>query len=162
MNGEDERPVAVSVAKIVAYGPISKKGLASKKMKKFVCQKSVAYDAIRTTTRESIELGEGRKFSIKADDTFRNPAHPRGIVLMKTGRFDGPRNETPAAYRSGVRGNPATARRVAFDRRLWLIEGTTGHMEPDSISRTHLPYGMARHASSSLAHTTTDIYALIF
>ena len=73
LNGEDERPTAASVAKIVANGPISKKDLASKIMKKFVCQKSVAYDAIRKATGESIELGEGKKFVIKADPIFENP-----------------------------------------------------------------------------------------
>jgi hypothetical protein len=67
LNGESERLTAASVAKLVADGPISKKDLASKIMNKFVCQKSVAYDAIRKATGESIELGEGKKFVIKAD-----------------------------------------------------------------------------------------------
>lgn len=70
LNGESERLTAASVAKLVADGPISKKDLASKIMNKFVCQKSVAYDAIRKATGESIELGEGKKFVIKADSIF--------------------------------------------------------------------------------------------
>ena len=65
LNGGTEKPNPVNIARIVASGPIPKKDLAAKVMEKFGCQKSVAYDAIRKATGDTIELTEGKKFQLK-------------------------------------------------------------------------------------------------
>jgi hypothetical protein len=65
MNGGTEKLNPLAIAKVVASGPASKKDLAEKVMEKFLCKKSVAYDAIGKANGDTIELNIEKKFELK-------------------------------------------------------------------------------------------------